>query len=233
VPEENDEDLSPRYPESRTPAERIAEGFAVRFQRVPWIPAEIAPAAVVVAVLLFAAAEIAAGIVIGLGEGPSGVAAPLIASAIWSDPVLVAVLLGSVLLSCNEVSARCDDLDFFSNSDDDVTASEISPDETIARICRSRFLATSSLVAALLASAASVSREIGVAMEQLPHEIGGSVEAGALNAQAWAALIEGAGIALAVFVLTFACAAVVLRVQRMARAALTVTEGESAVNSVP
>jgi hypothetical protein len=228
VPEENVEGPSPQYPEAQTPAEWIAEAFAVRFRKVPWIPAEIAPAAVVAAVLLFAVTEIAAGVIIGLGEGLSGVAAPLIAVATWSDPVLVAVLLASVLLSWNEVTARCDDLDFFSNSDDDVTASEVVPGETITRLCRSRFLATSALAAALLASAASVSREIGVAMEQFPHEINGSIEAGAFNAQTWAGLIEGAGIALAVLVLTFACAVVVLRVRRIARVALMVSESDLA-----
>jgi len=186
------------------------------------------PAALVTAVLLFALGQVVAAVVIGLTPGFDGVAPALRQATDWAEPVLAAAILGSVLLSWNQVSACCDDLDFYSSSDDDLVADEIDPDETIVRLCRSRFLASSALVAAAGTSAAAIGTEVGIAMEDLPRQINGSLEEGALDAQTWGALIAGGTIALAVGVLAFACLVIVLRIRRRARATLQSSESEVA-----
>jgi len=224
VPHESDAGPSAEFPEARTPAERIAEAVALRFRRVPWDPSEIVPAAVVTAVLLSAVAEIAAAIVIGVSGQGFGVAESLLQATDWAQPVLVAVLLGSVLLSWKEVSTRCDDLDFFSSTDDDLAASEIDPDETMVRLFRSRFLASSALVAAGSSAAAAIGFEVGVAMERLQRPIG----LGGFDGQTWGALIQGGGVALAVGVLAFACLVIGRRIHRRARATLALPESELA-----
>jgi hypothetical protein len=218
---------SHEYPEARIPAERIAEAFAVRFQRAPWDPREIVPAALTGAVLVFAVSQIVAAVVIALGEGFSGVAVPLITSAGWAEPVLAMLLLGSVLLSWNEVRSCSGDLEFLAITTDDLTTSDVDPGEAITRLYRSRFLASSAGVAILLAAAAAIAREVGVAMEQLPHPAGASAEAGVLDAQTWGSLIEGAGIALAVLVLATAGLVILRRLYRQARAALAKSERSS------
>lgn len=228
VPAEPDAETSFEFPLARTPAERIGEAMSVRFGRVSWAPPEIVPAALVAAVLLFVLSRIVAAVVIGVSGGLDGVAAPLGVATSWAEPVLAAALLGSVLLSWNEVIACCDDLDFFSSSDDDLVADEINPDETIARLCRSRFLASAALVAAGLATAAAIGTEVAVAMEELPRQVNASLVEGVLDAQTWGALIEQGGIALAVAVLALACLIIVLRLRRRARAALQVSESEVA-----
>jgi hypothetical protein len=203
--------------------------MSLRFGRVPWASSEIVPAALVVAVLLFVLSRIVAAVVIGVSGGLEGVAGPLGAATSWAEPVLVALLLGSVLLSWNEVNACCDDLDFYASSDDDLVADEVDPDETIARLCRSRFLASAALVAAGLATAAAIGTEVAVAMEELPTQVAnGSLVEGALDAQTWGALIEQGGIALAVAVLALACLVIWLRLGRRARTALQVSESEVA-----
>jgi len=225
---ETDAEASSEFPLARTPAERIAAAMSLRFGKVPWDPSEIVPAALIISVLLFALGQIVAAVVIGVAAGFSGVAAPLVEATSWAEPVLAALLLGSVLLSWNEVIACCDDLDVYSSSDDDLVAYEIDPDETVARLCRSRFLASAALVAAVLTSAAAIATEVGVAMEELPRQINASSEAGALDAQTWATLIGRGGIALAVAVLAMACLVIVLRICRRARATLQLSESEVA-----
>lgn len=230
MPNESAVGPSPEFPKARTPAERIAEVLSVRFRTVPWDPPEIVPAAVITAVLLFALGEIVAAIVMGLAAKGFGAAALLLAATSWAQPVLAALLLGSVFLSWTEVRVCCEDLDFFSSSEDDLAAKDIDPTATIARLFRSRFLASSALVAAVTTSAAAIATEVGIAMERLPHPIGASVEQGVLDAQTWGALIEGGGIALAVVVLALASLVIVLRIHRRARATLALSEGELAAD---
>jgi|GEM_PF-1876230 hypothetical protein len=206
-----------RFPLTPSPAERIAAAVAARLHGAQWNPLEIVPAAIVTAVALFAVGDVVAAVVVALNFGNFGIGILLLQATNWAGPILAAALLGSAALSWNEAKGWSDLLEFFATSDDDQLADEIDPGESVARLLRSRFLATSALAMAAVTTAGSIATVVGAVTEQGP---------GSFDAQRWAALIESCGMALAVVVLSLACLVIVLRTRRQASAILAVPADE-------
>jgi hypothetical protein len=191
-------------PLSLSPAERIAAAITARLHGMPWNPSEIVPAAIVTAVSLFALGAVIGTVVADLTGQGFGIAFSLLGATNWAGPVLAVALLGSVLLSWNEARGWCEDLELFAASDDDRSASEIDPCESVARVLRSRLLATCALILAVVTTAGSIATMVGAAMEQ----------PGAFFAHDWGEFIASCGSALAVVALSVASLSIVLRIRR-------------------
>ncbi|MCU1488650.1 MAG: hypothetical protein JWM85_55 [Acidimicrobiaceae bacterium] len=164
--------------------------------------------AILTAVALFALGNISGAIVWALAL-QSGAGVTLLLATTWADPILEALLLGCALVTWNETTGRSADLDVFANSDDDELASEIDLEESVARLLRSRFLASSALTLSALTAAGSVASVVGLL-----------IEPGPLDAQRWGQLAEVGGSTLAVAALSLACLAIVVRTRREASAIL-------------
>jgi hypothetical protein len=223
MPDDTEAEGTSGFPLVLLPAERIAAAVAARLHGAQWTPLEIVPAAIVTAVALFALGDIVGAVVLALPNGSFGVAFTLLQATNWAGPILAAALLGSAVLSWSEASGWCDDLEFFATSDGDLPAGEIDPAESVARLLRSRFLATSALVLAAVTTAGSIATVVGTVMAQ----------PGPFDGQSWAALIGSCGLALAVVVLSLACLVIVLRTRRQARTILALLPVEPEDASEP
>jgi hypothetical protein len=210
MPDDTGAEGTSGFPLVLSPAERIAAAVAARLRGTPWTPLEIVSAAIVTAVALFALGDTVGAVVLALSNGGFGVAFTLLQATNWAEPILAAALLGSAVLSWNEASGWCEDLEFLATSVGDLPTGEIDPAESVARLLRSRFLATSALVLAAVTTAGAITTVVGTVMEQ----------SGPFPGQSWAAPIESCGMALAVVVLSLACWVIVLRTRRQARTIL-------------